>query len=60
MVVVDPQPSATCSNHLNLPILNIHHPLRVGITKIAIVRQPQVDFGLVQGVCDLIREDTRR
>lgn len=45
--------------HLYPPILNIHHPLRVSITEVAFVGQPEVDLGLVQGVRDLIREDAR-
>lgn len=41
-------------------ILHIHHPLRVCITKVTLVRRPGVDLIFVQGVLDLVGEDASR
>ena len=49
-----------CVHRLHLPILDIHHPLRVCIAEIALVGQPKVDLGLVQGICDFIWKDACR
>ena len=49
---------AGCPPHL--PILDIHHPLCMCITEVTLVRQPEVDLGLVQRVCDLVWEDACR
>lgn len=48
------------SNHSCSLILNINHPLGMGVAKVAFVRQPEVYLGLVQGVCNLVWENTRR
>jgi hypothetical protein len=41
-------------------VLDINHPLRMRVAKVALMRGPGVDLVLIQGVLDLIREDTRR
>ena len=39
------------------PVLNVHEPLCVRVTEVTVVRQAQVDLGLVQGVLDLVGVD---
>ena len=41
-----------------LLVLDINHTLRVSVSKVALVGRSAVDFVLVQGVFDFIREDT--
>lgn len=44
----------------NILVGNIHHPFRMRVAEIAVMRRPEVDLVLVQRVLDFIREDTRR
>ena len=41
------------------PVLNVHEPLCVRVTEVGLMREAEVDLGLVQGVLDLVRVDTR-
>lgn len=42
------------------PINNIDHPLCVRVTVVALMRWSEMDLGLVERVCNLIREHTGR
>jgi hypothetical protein len=44
----------------NALVLDIDHPLRVGITEITLVRRSVVDFVLVEGILHFIGEDACR
>lgn len=48
------------TNPLHPPILDIHHSLCMCIAEVTLVGQPEMDLGLVQGVCDLVWEDASR
>ena len=41
-------------------VSNIDHTLGVRIAEVALVRQAEVDLGLIEGVRNLVGEDTRR
>lgn len=41
----------------NSLVLNINQPLSMGISKVTLMRWPKVDFGLVERIVNLVRED---
>jgi len=49
------RPFIRTNKFLGVLICNVHHALCVGIAEIALVREAQVDFGLIEGVLDSVR-----
>jgi hypothetical protein len=39
------------------PVLDVHHPLRVSIAEIAVMRGTIVDLGFIERICDLVGKD---